>query len=82
MRRGAGDAEMARLATAEWAQQGVKGDLGALRDVFANVRETGLAYDLDDHTPVISAVGFAFRNPPRGDPGDAIEAVARLALPP
>lgn len=57
------DAEVARLATAEWAQQGVKGDLGTLRDVLANVRETGLAYDLDDHTPGISAVGFAFRDP-------------------
>lgn len=57
------DGDVSRLATAEWAQQGIKGDFSALKAVLAEVRKSGLAYDLDDHTPGISAVGFAFRDP-------------------
>jgi DNA-binding IclR family transcriptional regulator len=57
------DADATRLAHAEWAQLGVKGNTAALLALLANVRDTGLAYDLDDHTPGISAVGFAFRDP-------------------
>ena len=57
------DADVARLAHAEWAQLGVKADLAGLLSLLADVRETGLAYDLDDHTPGISAIGFAFRDP-------------------
>ena len=55
--------EVARLATAEWAHLGIKGDLPALQTLLATVLKTGLAFDLDDHTPGISAVGFAFRDP-------------------
>lgn len=54
--------EATLFATAEWVQQGVKGDLPALMARLAEVRDTGLAYDLDDHTPGISAIGFAFRD--------------------
>lgn len=56
-------ADATRLAKAEWAQQGIKGDVPALQTLLADVRQSGLAYDLDDHTPGISAVGFAFRDP-------------------
>lgn len=56
------DTDVVRLAKAEWAQQGTKGDLPALQTLLAEVRKTGLACDLDDHTPGISAVGFAFRD--------------------
>lgn len=56
------DADIGRLATAEWAQQGIKGNLAALQALIGDVRKSGLAYDLDDHTPGICAVGFAFRD--------------------
>ena len=29
---------------------------------LTDIRETGLAYDIDEHTAGISAVGFAFRD--------------------
>lgn len=56
------EADVARLASAEWAQLGIKGDLAALQALMVEITKTGLAFDLDDHTPGISAVGFAFRD--------------------
>lgn len=50
------------LAAKEWARQGKERDLDAFMEGLARVRETGLAYDLDEHTPGISAIGFAFRD--------------------
>lgn len=35
-------------------------DRAALLAKLDNIRETGLAYDIDEHTPGISAIGFAF----------------------
>ena len=49
-----------RLAEEEWNRQGIKGDRAAFRSVLDRVRETGLAFDLDEHTRGISAVGIAF----------------------
>lgn len=48
------------LARAEWERTGGPGDAAALRATLDRVRATGLAYDLDEHTEGISAVGFAF----------------------
>ncbi|MEL6207995.1 MAG: IclR family transcriptional regulator [Pseudomonadota bacterium] len=48
------------LAQEEWARFGIDGDLGTLRATLDKTRDTGLAYDLDEHTAGISAIGFAF----------------------
>jgi len=48
------------LIRKEWDRQGVEGDLSGFMADLENIRETGLAYDLDEHTPGISAIGFAF----------------------
>ena len=39
-----------------------KGELEALQTKLDNIRATGLAYDINEHTAGISAVGFAFRD--------------------
>ncbi len=50
------------LANAEWERQGIKGDPSAFISQLELVRDAGLAYDLDEHTLGISAVGLAFRD--------------------
>lgn len=47
-----------RLVTQEGLVTGK--DRPALFATLKDIRETGLAYDIDEHTPGISAVGFAF----------------------
>lgn len=37
-------------------------DMQALLEKLEDIRETGLAYDRDEHSPGISAAGFAFRD--------------------
>lgn len=50
-----------RLVLEEWARQRGKGDIAAFRSMLDRVRDHGgLAYDLDEHTRGISAVGIAF----------------------
>ncbi|SPF78495.1 HTH-type transcriptional regulator SrpS [Pseudoprimorskyibacter insulae] len=53
------DAAMA-LAREEWSRQGHPGDEASLLNELERIRRTGLAYDLDEHTQGICAVGFAF----------------------
>lgn len=48
------------LAYAEWTQLGIDGDVTALLQIFSDIHQTGLAYDINEHTDGISAVGFAF----------------------
>ncbi|MEM7442235.1 MAG: IclR family transcriptional regulator [Pseudomonadota bacterium] len=48
------------LVTEEWNRQGFDGDISSFMADLDLVRETGLAYDLDEHTAGISAIGFAF----------------------
>jgi DNA-binding IclR family transcriptional regulator len=50
------------LARAEWSRWGAAPDVAAFKQRLAEVRESGLAHDLDDHTEGISAVGVAFRD--------------------
>jgi len=54
------------LVEAEWRRRGGTGDWGAYWSTFSamldRVAATGLAHDLDDHSPGISAVGGAFRD--------------------
>ncbi|MCP4044592.1 MAG: IclR family transcriptional regulator [Gammaproteobacteria bacterium] len=51
-----------KLAKTEWDQLGIEGDIDALMNILAEINQTGLAFDLDDHTDGISAIGFAFRD--------------------
>ncbi|SNS54012.1 IclR family transcriptional regulator [Tropicimonas sediminicola] len=51
-----------KLIQAEWDRRGIDTDPDELMAKLARVRETGLAYDLDEHTPGISGIGFAFRD--------------------
>tara|TARA_R110002124_G_scaffold259481_6_gene425340 strand:- start:416 stop:1219 length:804 start_codon:yes stop_codon:yes gene_type:complete len=50
------------LIEAEWARNGINGDLAALLAKLDTIGKGGLAYDLDEHSAGISAIGFAFRD--------------------
>lgn len=50
------------LIQAEWDRNGIGGDMEALFAQLDKIREVGLAYDLDEHSAGISAIGFAFRD--------------------
>ncbi len=52
--------EASALALEEWQRRQIDGNLDEFMKLLAQVRETGLAYDLDDHTRGISAIGIAF----------------------
>ncbi|KMW60400.1 Transcriptional regulator, IclR family [Candidatus Rhodobacter oscarellae] len=54
--------EAAKLITNEWTRNGVTSDVDALLRQLAEIRRTGLAYDLDEHSSGVSAIGFAFTN--------------------
>ncbi|MDI6024631.1 IclR family transcriptional regulator [Corticibacterium sp. UT-5YL-CI-8] len=54
------DQDIARLAKTEWAHTGESRDLGALLARIAEVREAGVAFDEDEHTKGISALGIGF----------------------
>ncbi|WP_372571231.1 IclR family transcriptional regulator [Ruegeria jejuensis] len=51
-----------KLIRNEWDRNGVKRDLEVLLQELAEVRHTGLAYDLDEHSAGVSAIGFSFRD--------------------
>ncbi len=48
------------LIEQEWERRGIDGDMPSFLAMLAEVRDTGIAFDLDEHTPGISAIGFAF----------------------
>lgn len=52
--------EAAKLITNEWARNGIHSDIDALLTQLKEVRATGLAYDLGEHSPDVSAIGIAF----------------------
>ncbi|MGO4908354.1 IclR family transcriptional regulator [Pseudorhodobacter sp. W20_MBD10_FR17] len=54
--------EATKLILNEWERNSIDGDLDALLEELATIRQTGLAYDLNNHTPGISAIGLAFRD--------------------
>ncbi len=51
-----------KLALIEWDRNGINGDLAAFHRDLDIIRQTGLAYDLDNHTTGISAIGLAFHD--------------------
>ena len=59
------------LIKAEWDRNGINGDLNALLAQLDDINRGGLAYDLDEHSAGISAIGFAFR-----DWGGALHAIS------
>lgn len=54
--------EARELARDEWSRWGVSPPADPFCDRLAQIRKTGLAYDLDEHTVGISAIGVAFRH--------------------
>jgi DNA-binding IclR family transcriptional regulator len=56
------DARVMKLVKAEWQRTGGSGDSVAFMRRIEDIREDGLAYDLDEHTVGISAIGFAFKD--------------------
>ncbi|OCX66241.1 transcriptional regulator [Thioclava sp. SK-1] len=50
------------LIQAEWARRGQSHDLESLLSELSDIRETGLAYDREDHTEGIAAIGIGFRD--------------------
>lgn len=54
------DKTVEKLAREEWARTGHSGSLEALTAEIAEIRQSGIAYDLDEHTEGISACGIAF----------------------
>lgn len=54
------DVRLMLLAKAEWRRTDAQVDVDAFMQRIEGIRASGLAYDLDEHTVGISAVGFAF----------------------
>lgn len=54
--------EVERLARAEWARANVKRDMSDFLKQIAQIRGQDVAFDRDEHTPGISAVGIAFKD--------------------
>lgn len=50
-----------KLAQNEWRRNGVTADVTEFLRELETVRECGLAYDLDQHSTGVSAIGFAFK---------------------
>ena len=56
------DERALKLANSEWQRTGFAGDSEAFMKRIEEIRQDGLAYDLDEHTVGISAIGFAFKD--------------------
>lgn len=56
------DIRLAKLAQAEWRRTGQAVKIEQFLDLIKQIRHEGLAYDLDEHTIGISAIGFAFKD--------------------
>ena len=56
------DAQIRKQVSAEWERRGTQGDLENFIQQLQSVRQTGLAYDLGEHTVGLSAIGCAFKD--------------------
>ncbi len=52
--------EATKLIQNEWERNGIQRNLDEFLSELATVRAKGLAYDLDEHSAGVSAIGFAF----------------------
>jgi DNA-binding IclR family transcriptional regulator len=50
------------FAQQEWAEFGIKDNWSSMEKQLDQIKRTNIAYDLNDHTTGISAIGFAFRD--------------------
>ena len=57
------DDAMMKVATKEWEETGTTRSAKSLLAEIRKVRRTGLAFDEDEHTSGISAIGLAFTDP-------------------
>jgi len=62
-----------QLALQEWAEFGIDGHWEALNKKLNEINKTNMAFDLNDHTTGISAIGFAFR--------DALQDLHAISVP-
>ena len=62
-----------KLAIQEWEEFGINGNWKALNNMLNDINKTSIAFDLDDHTTGISAIGFAFR--------DALQDLHAISVP-
>ena len=51
-----------KLITNEWTRNGITDDASVLMNELSEIRSKGFAYDLDEHSGGVSAIGFAFRD--------------------
>ena len=65
--------EAKQFAREEWKEFGIKDNWKALSAQLDNISETHFAFDLNDHTTGISAIGFAFR--------DALQDLHAISVP-
>ena len=65
------DDQARHLAETEWSRRGRRPDWTKLSAILHQIRSSGLAFDLNEHTDGISAVGAAFT-----DPGGEIHAIS------
>ncbi|PSL22059.1 IclR family transcriptional regulator [Shimia abyssi] len=56
------DQEAMKLAANEWERCGVSADPAAFKSELTAIRTTGLAYDIDEHSSGVSAIGFTFKD--------------------
>ncbi|MEM7775223.1 MAG: IclR family transcriptional regulator C-terminal domain-containing protein [Pseudomonadota bacterium] len=54
------EARARKLIENEWKRSSTPGSIENMLEVLSTVRDKELAYDLDEHTAGISAIGFAF----------------------
>lgn len=54
--------EAIKLIRNEWDRNGVTRELTGLLEELEEIRSSGLAYDLDEHSSGVSAIGFAFHD--------------------
>lgn len=56
------NADVEKIVLAEWKNRQIDGDMKSFLSKLEDVRTTGFALDIDEHTDGISAIGFAFRD--------------------
>lgn len=52
--------EAIQLISNEWVRNGIKKGIAEFLGELAEIRRSGLAYDVDEHSSGVSAIGFAF----------------------
>lgn len=56
------DEEVKKIVSSEWKARGIDGNMHDFLSTIGEIRESGFAYDLDEHATGVSAIGFSFRD--------------------